>query len=178
MRQPTLSGLVKRRFIACITKPGQTAPAVVKAIGIPATELCQIIAGQPTASLSLHTHTQIARWLRMPLANVVALSGCRPRLKDLIVLGMEMRGWRPTNSHHQIQAATSAGLSVAVFRRALHGYEDFRPSLRTCDRVARWLAGTGFTTDDIAAAADMVVRYMPDGRRTTVTLDIAERVEA
>ena len=178
MRQPTLSELVKRRFITCISKPGQTVPAVVQAIGIPATELCQIIAGQSTVRLSLHTHAQIARWLRMPLANVVALSGCKPRLRELMIVGMEMRGWRPNNSHHQIQAAAEAGLSVAVFRRALHGYADFRPSLRTCDRVARWLVGTGFTAEDIAAAADMTVRYLPDGRRTTVALDIVESVES
>jgi len=176
MRQPTLAGIVKRRFIHCADKPGQTVSEVVQAIGIPPGELCQIIAGQPTLRLSLRTHYQIARWLKMPLANVTALSGYRPRLGELVRLGMEVRGWCGTCSEHQICAANEVGISVAVFRRALHGYPDFRPSIRTCDRLASWISWSGYTPDDLAAAADMMVRYLPDGRQITVVLDIAKSI--
>jgi hypothetical protein len=177
MRQFTLSGIVKRRFVHCVNKHGKTVSEVVQAIGIPPGELCQIIAGQPTIDLPLQTHFRIARWLHMPLANVTALSGIRPRLQDLVVLGMARRGYTPTSSQDQIRAAADVGISVAVFRRALHGYTDFRPSIYTCDQLARWLAWSGFTTEDIVAAAGMTVRYLPGGRRITVALDTAEKIE-
>jgi hypothetical protein len=67
---------------------------------------------------------------------------------------------------------------VAVFRRALHGYPDFRPSIHTCDRLAEWLGWSGFTPDDIVAAADMTIRYLPGGRRVTVALDVADRIRS
>jgi hypothetical protein len=177
MRQLTLSGIVRRRFIHCVNQRGYTVSEVVQAIGITLRELCQIIAGQPTLHLSLRTHDRIARWLRMPLANVTALSGLKPRLQDLIALGMERRGYVATSSQDQISAADDVGISVAVFRRALHGYADFRPSVYTCDQLARWLAWSGFTTEDVVAAAGMTVRYLPGGRRVTVALDAAERIE-
>jgi hypothetical protein len=177
MRPLTLSGIVKRRFMHCVNKHGKTVPEVVQAIGIPPGELCQIIAGQPTIHLPLQTHDRIARWLHMPLANVVALSGIKPRLQDLIALGMERRGYVVTNSQDQISAAAGVGISVAVFRRALHGYAGFRPSVYTCDQLARWMAWSGFATDDIVAAAGMTVRYLPGGRRVTVALDVAEKIE-
>ena len=177
MRQLTLSGIVKRRFMHCVNRHGAPVSEVVQAIGIAPRELCQIIAGQPTIHLPLQTHDRVARWLHMPLANVVALSGIKPRLQDLIALGMERRGYHPSNSLDQIRAAADVGISVAVFRRALHGYADFRPSIYTCDQLARWLAWSGFTTDDIVTAAGMAVRYLPGGRRVTVALDVAERIE-
>jgi hypothetical protein len=66
---------------------------------------------------------------------------------------------------------------VAVFRRALHGYADFKPSLRTCDRLADWLAWSGFDTDDIALAAGMVVLDRQDGQRVTVSPDTSRKIE-
>jgi len=66
---------------------------------------------------------------------------------------------------------------VAVFRRGLHGYADFRPSVYTCDQLARWLVWSGFTTEDIVAAAGMTMRYLPGERRVTVALDVAEKIE-
>jgi hypothetical protein len=177
MRKLTLSGIVRRRFIHCVNKRGEPVSEVVQAIGIPPRELCQIIAGQPTLHLSLHTHDRIARWLHMPLANVTALSGIKPRLQDLVALGMERRGYVVTSSQDQIKAADDIGISVAVLRRALHGYAGFRPSVYTCDQLARWLAWSGFTTEDIVAAAGMTLRYLTGGRRVTVALDVAERIE-
>jgi hypothetical protein len=178
MHQPTLSGIVKRRFVHCINRHHQTAREVVHMIGIPPGELCQIIVGQQTAHLPLKTFYRIGRWLQMPLANVVALSGIKPQLNELVKLGMETRGYSSTSSLDQIQAAAEAGISVAVFRRALHGYADFRPSIRTCDQFARWLAWTEFAPDDIVAAAGMTVRYLPDGQRVTVSLDVHDKLES
>jgi hypothetical protein len=169
-RQITLSGLVKRRFIHCIRTHGQTAHDVVESLGIPPGDLCKVIAGQGLARLPLTHYERIARWLRMPLANIIALAGLRPTIDDLMRLGMEVRGYRPTSADDQIRAAREVGISVAVFRRALHGYDDFRPSMVTCDRLARWLAWTGLEPDDIALAAGMVVRYRADRQRITLSL--------
>jgi hypothetical protein len=177
MQQLTLSGIVKRRLVHCINRHNQTAHEIVHAIGISPGDLCQIVSGQQPAHFPLQTHYQIARWLQMPLANVVALAGIKPQLKGLVELGMEVRGYSPSSSLDQVQAAAEAGISVAVFRRALHGYADFRPSIRTCDQFARWLAWTEFTPDDIVAAAGMTVRYFPGGRRATVSLNVQDKLE-
>lgn len=177
MRQLTLSGIVGRHFVHCVNQRGQTARDVVHMIGVTPGELCQIIAGYQVASFSLQTYDRIARWLQMPLANVIALAESKPRLQHLIELGMETHGCVPTNSRDQIRAAAEAGISVAVFRRALHGYADFQPSIHTCDRLARWLAWSGFTADDIIAAAGMTVRYLPSGRRVSVSADAADKLE-
>jgi hypothetical protein len=177
MRQVTLSGLVKRRFVHCVRARGYTVRGLVETIGVAPGDMCRVIAGQNTDRLSLSTYLQFARWLRMPLANVIALSGIRLRLESLVRLGMEVRGYCPTRSTDQTAAAGEVGVGVAVFRRALHGYADFKPSLRTCDRLADWLAWTGFDTDDIALAAGMVVLYRQDGQRVTVTPDTTRRIE-
>lgn len=174
MRQPTLPGIVQRRFVHCVAHHGEPVPALVARIGAPPGDLCRIIAGQHIARLPLTTFERIARWLGMPLANVTALAGRAPALDELIRLGMEARGYRPTSARDQIAAAAEAGVSVAVFRRALHGYADFRPTIRTCDRLAAWLAWTGYDGDDIARAAGMAVRYRANGRRATVAADAAE----
>jgi len=169
-RQVTLSGLVKRRFVHCIRAHGQTVREIVETLGIPPGDLCKMIAGQGLGRVPLARYERIARWLRMPLANVVALAGLRPAIDDLMRLGMEVRGYRPTCADDQIRAAREVGISVAVFRRALHGYDDFRPSITTCDRLARWLAWTGFEPDEVALAAGMVVRYRADRQRITLSL--------
>ena len=168
MRQPTLPGIVQRRFIHCATHHGEPVAALVARIGAPPGDLCRLIAGQQLDSLPLATFERIARWLRMPLANVTALAGRAPALAELVRLGMTARGYRPTSTRDQIDAAREAGISVAVFRRALHGYADFRPTIRTCDRLAAWLDWTGYDGDDIARAAGLAVRYRADGRRITV----------
>jgi len=139
MRQPTLPGIVQRRFIHCATHHGEPVAALVARIGAPPGDLCRLIAGQQIDALPLATFERIARWLRMPLANVTALAGRAPALAELVRLGMTARGYRPTSTRDQIDAAREAGISVAVFRRALHGYADFRPTIRTCDRLAAWL---------------------------------------
>lgn len=177
MRQPTLSGIVGRRFVHCVNQHGQTAREVVQTIGVSPGELCQIIAGCQVASFPLQTYDRIARWLQMPLANVIALAESKPRLQHLIEFGMNTQGYLPSNTRDQIQASAKAGISVAVFRRALHGYADFRPSIHTCDRLAHWLAWSGFTPDDIVTAAGMTVRYLPSGRRVSVSADAADRLE-
>lgn len=168
MRQPTLPGIVQRRFIHCATHHGEPVAALVARIGAPPGDLCRLIAGQQIDALPLATFERIARWLRMPLANVTALAGRAPALAELVRLGMTARGYRPTSTRDQIDAAREAGISVAVFRRALHGYADFRPTIRTCDRLAAWLDWTGYDGDDIARAAGLAVRYRADGRRITV----------
>lgn len=168
MRQPTLPGIVQRRFIHCATHHGEPVAALVARIGAPPGDLCRLIAGQQLDSLPLATFERIARWLRMPLANVTALAGRAPALAELVRLGMTARGYCPTSTRDQIDAAREAGISVAVFRRALHGYADFRPTIRTCDRLAAWLDWTGYDGDDIARAAGLAVRYRADGRRITV----------
>jgi hypothetical protein len=177
MRQVTLSGLVKRRFVHCVSARGYTVRRLVETIGVAPGDLCRVIAGQNTDRLFLSTYLQIARWLRMPLANVIALSGTTLKLGALVQLGMEVRGYCSTRSADQIAAAGEVGMGVAVFRRALHGYADFRPSLRTCDRLADWLAWSGFDADDIALAAGMVVLYRRDGQRVTMTSDASRKIE-
>lgn len=177
MREVTFSGIVRRRFIHCVRVHGQTAREVVDTLGIPPGDLCKVIAGQGLSRLPLSSYERIARWLRMPLANIVALAGLRPTIDDLMRLGMEVRGYRPTSADDQISAAREVGFSVAVFRRALHGYDDFRPSITTCDRLARWLAWTGFEPDDIALAAGMVVRYRQDRQRITLSLAADEQIK-
>jgi hypothetical protein len=169
MRQPTLSGIVQRRFLHCVNSRGQSVQEVVASIGIAPGDLCHLIANRGQASLSVNTCWHVARWLRMPLANVIALAGVRLKLPDLIWLGMQARGYRVRSAQDQIAAAAEAGISVAVFRRALHGYGDFSPSIRTCDRLAAWLAWTGLEPDDIVTAAGMVMHYRPDGTRIALT---------
>jgi hypothetical protein len=177
MRQVTLSGLVKRRFVHCVRVRGYPVRGLVEMIGIAPGDLCRVIAGQNVDRLSLSTYLQIARWLHMPLANVIALSGTKPRLESLVRLGMEVRGYCSTSTTDQMAAAGEVGVGAAVFRRALHGYADFKPSIRTCDRLAGWLAWSGFDADDIAVTADMVVLYRQDGRRVTVAPDASRRIE-
>jgi len=160
-----------------VSNHGDTVRDLVTSIGVTPGDLCHVIAGQDMDRVPLTAYLQIARWLRMPLANVIALSGIRPRIESLVRLGMEVRGYRATSSADQIAAASEAGVGVAVFRRALHGYADFKPSIRTCDRLAGWLAWSGFDSEDIALAADMVVLYGRDGRRVTVTLDASRTIE-
>ena len=174
MRQPALAGIVQRRFLHCVNARGQDVSEVVASIGITPGELCRVISNQNMACLSLDTCYHIAHWLRMPLANVIALAGVRLKLPALIRLGMRARGYRATNAQDQIKAAAEAGIGVAVFRRALHGYGDFSPSIRTCDRLAAWLAWTGLESDDIVTAAGMVMHYRPDGTRIALSL-AAER---
>jgi hypothetical protein len=168
MREPTLSGIVKRRFLHCVNDHREPVAEVVASIGIDLTDLCRLMADQKTAYLPLSVYDRIARWLHMPLANVLALAGARPKLSNLVRLGMEVRGQRPTCAEDQISAAQQAGVSVAVFRRALHGYANFSPSIATCDRLAAWLNWTGLEPDDIVSSAGMLVRYRPDGRRVAV----------
>jgi hypothetical protein len=177
MRQVTLSDLVRRRFVHYLTARGYTARQVVETIGTAPGDVCRVIAGLDPDRVSLSTYLQIARWLRMPLANVITLSGMTLTLGPLIRLGMAVRAYCPTRSADQIAAASEVGVGVAVFRRALHGYADFRPSIRTSDRLANWLAWSGFDTDDIARAAGMVVLYRPDGQRVTLTLAAGHSIE-
>ena len=171
MRQITLSGLVKRRFIHYIRAHELPARDIVEMIGIPPGDLCRIIAGQNLSRLPLEAYYQLAIWLHMPLANVTVLADITPRLQDLIQLGMKARGYCPTSARDQVIAADDAGVSVAVFRRALHGYPDFRPSIWTCNRFANWLVWTGCVLEDIARAADMIVCYLPDGQPITIAVD-------
>jgi len=177
MPQLTLSGIVKRRFIYCVNQHGYSVRTLVVQIGISPGELCWIIAGQGLDRLSFRTYEQIARWLSMPLANVFALAGISPKLRDIVQLGMEISGHHPTSTNDQQAAANEAGISIAVFRRALHGYDSFRPSIRTCDRLAEWLAWTGLDSADIARAAGMIVRYRSDNRRVTVTPTVDHQVK-
>ncbi len=177
MRQPTLSGIVKRRFLHYVDARGYSVSDVIDDIGITPGELCRVIAHQNVGHLPITTFYQIARWLRMSLANVIALAGTRPNLRDLVQLGMMVRGYVPTSAEDQSRAATEVGVSVAVFRRALHGYESFAPSIRTCDRFADWLAWTGFMPDDIVTAAGMIVCYHPDGQRAVISFDTAKTIK-
>ena len=66
MRQPTLPGIVQRRFIHCATHHGEPVAALVARIGAPPGDLCRLIAGQQIDALPLATFERIARWLRMP----------------------------------------------------------------------------------------------------------------
>jgi hypothetical protein len=177
MRQPTLSGIVQRRFIQCANKPGSTIQQVLDQIQIPPADLCRLITEQNPTQLPLVVYHQIAQWLQMPLANVVSLSNKRLKLEELIQLGMIVRGYRPTSAQDQIQAAAEVGISVAVFRRALHGYADFTPSIRTCDQLARWLAWTGLEPDDIVMAAGMITRYRADGTRLALSPSVNNEIK-
>ena len=176
MRQITLSGLVQRRFAHCITRHGLSVRALVLRTGIPPADLCKLLAGQDAAQLDLSSIHRIAQWLHMPLANAMLLAGRTPAIAELVRLGMTTRGYTPTDTRHQVIAAAEVGVSVASFRRALHGYADFRPAIRTCDRFAQWLSWTGFDAEDIAVAAGMVVRYQPDGRRVTITREAEQAI--
>lgn len=177
MRQPTLSGIVKRRFLYFIHTRGYTVRDVVNDIGITPGDLCRLITRQNTGHLPITTFFQTAQWLRMSLANVIALAGTRPKLSDLVKLGMVVHGYVPTSSEDQIRAANDVGVSVAVFRRALHGYESFKPSIRTCDQFSDWLSWTGFTPDDVATAAGMIVCYHSDGQRAIISPDLARTIK-
>ncbi len=177
-RQPSLTSIVQRRFLTCVNARGQSVPDVVNALQVAPSELCRLIAGQNIAHLNINTYYQIARWLHMPLANIMALASAKPRMIDLMRLGMQVRGFQPTSSQDQIAAAAQAGVSVAVFRRALHGYATFTPSIRTCDRLAEWLAWTGFHPDDIALATGMLVRYRHDGTRVALTPHVDRAIQS
>lgn len=176
MRKPTLSGIVKRRFVHCVNQHARSVPDLVTQIKLPPAQLCKLIAGQQLEELPLMAFYRVAQWLQMPLVNALALAGRSPTLSELVRLGMQVQGQRPTSAADQLRAAQAAGVSVAVFRRALHGYADFRPSIRTCDKLAAWLSWTGFRSEDIAVAAGMVVRYLPEGRRVTVSTESARQI--
>jgi hypothetical protein len=169
MPQLTLSDIVKRRFIHCVNQHGYSVRALLNRIGVSPGELCRIIAQQDLDHLPLTVYAQIARWLNMPLANVIGLAGISPQVSDLVRFGMTVRGYDPASTAAQRTAANEAGISVAVFRRALHGYGSFKPSIRTCDHLAEWLAWTGLDSSDIAQSAGMIVRYRLTNRRVTVT---------
>jgi len=151
--------------------------ALVERIGLPPVVLCKLIADQNAAELSLSSLFMIANWLQMPLINVVLLGNRQPTLAELVSLGMETRGYCTTSTYDQETAANEVGTSVAVFRRALHDYDTFRPSIRTCNQLAEWLSWTGFDSEDIAIAAGMMVRYLDDGRRITITPEIEQTIK-
>jgi hypothetical protein len=138
--------------------------------------LCKVIADQNTAQLPLDNYFLIAKWLQMPLINVVLLGNKQPTLTELVSLGMKARGYCPTSTQDQLHAANEVGISVAVFRRALHDYDTFRPSIRTCNRLAEWISWMGFDTEDIAVAAGMVVRYLDNGQRITITPETDQNI--
>ncbi len=176
MRKLTLSGIVKRRFVHCTNQRGQSVREVVAQINMPTLHLCKLIAEQHLDELPLMAFYRAAQWLQMPLVNALALAGRRPTLSELVHLGMQVQGYTPHSAADQLRAAKEAGVSVAVFRRALHGYADFRPSIRTCDKLAQWLAWTGLSSEDIAVSAGMVVRYLAQGRRVTVSTANARQI--
>ncbi len=176
MRQVTLSGLVRRRFIHCLSVRGQSAAELVCEIGLPPLTLCHLIAGQNLPAIPLVAYYRIARWLQMPLWNTLLLAGAKPGLATLVRFGMEMQGCRASSTGDQMRVARAVGISVAVFRRALHGYASFHPSMRTCDRLAGWLTWMGVSAEDIALAAGMVVRYHANGHRLTITRQAAQAV--
>ncbi len=176
MRNPTFSGIVKRRFVHVVRERGQRVPDLVAQMALPPAQLCKLIAGQHLETLPLMTFYRTAQWLQMPLINALALAERPATLSELVRLGMQVQGYTPTRAADQLRAAQEARVSVAVFRRALHGYVDFRPSIRTCDRLAQWLGWTGFSSEDIAVAAGMVVRYLPEGRRVTVSTTHARMI--
>lgn len=177
MRPASLSMIVRRHFVYCINVRGMAVHDVINRVGISPGELCRLIADQTGPRLPLRVYFHIARWLQMPLANVSALAGLKPGLPELMQFGMEIQGHRPSSVADQMTAADQVGIGVAVFRRALHGYMDFKPSLRTCRAIASWLAWTGFTVDDIAQAAGMTIRALPSGRQLTLSLDISQRID-
>ncbi len=175
-RQVTLSALVRRRFIHCMNARGQSAADLVREIGLPPLTLCHLIAGQNLPAIPLAAYYRIARWLQMPLWNALLLAGVGPDLAALVRFGMELRGYRVSSTEDQERTARAIGISVAVFRRALHGYPSFHPSVQTCDRLANWLAWMGVSAEEIALAAGMVVRYRANGRRLTITRQAAQAV--
>ncbi|MCD4685543.1 MAG: hypothetical protein K8S97_06375 [Anaerolineae bacterium] len=177
MRRSTLTGIARRRFVHCVNQHHTTVRELVSTIGLPPGDICKVITGQDVAHLPLLTYFRIAQWLRMPLINTVLLGGKQPAISELIRLGMAVRGYTPTNARDQLTAAAEITISVAVFRRALHDYDDFRPALHTCDKLAQWLSWTGFDTEDIAIAAGMLVRYLPDGRRITITPQAEQEIK-
>lgn len=162
MKQLTLSGIVKRRFILLAQR--QPVQQVVAQIGIDPGLLCLIIAGKP--QIPLIAYYQIAQWLRMPFPNVIALAGVHLTIRDLVRAGMDVQGYRATSSQDQIVAAAEVGISVASFRRALHGYASFSPSIKTCEQLTAWLGWSGLDVDHVANAAGMIIHYHPDGKRT------------
>lgn len=170
MYQPSLSGIVRRRFIHCIADRGLSAGEVVSAIGLPPADLCKLIAGQVCSAHRAENLWCVARWLNMSVKNVALLAGQSLRLDELIALGMRHEGFRPNSSQDQLAAAQRAGISVAVFRRALHGYPDFRPSLRTCNLLARWLAWTGYDVFELAHSAGVRIQHLPNGRVLTTSV--------
>jgi transcriptional regulator with XRE-family HTH domain len=176
MRQVTLSALVQRRFVHCVNVRGKSAADLVREIGLPPITLCHLIAGQNLAAIPLTAYYRIARWLQMPLWNTLLLAGVEPDLTALVRFGMEMQGCRASSTADQERIARAIGISVAVFRRALHGYPSFHPSVQTCDRLANWLAWMGMSAEDIALAAGTVVRYRANGRRLTITRQAAQAV--
>ena len=176
MRQVTLAGLVKRRFLHRVQRGGESVRALVAVIGVPPGHLCRLIANQRVKTLPLATFVRVAHWLGMPLVNVLALAEIELTLDELVSLGMTARGLEPTNAADQEHGAQQAGVSVAVFRRALHGYPDFRPSMRTCDRLAGWLAWTGYGPEDVVRAAGMRLVMRPDGVCVSVTPEAAQTV--
>jgi hypothetical protein len=122
MRQPTLSGIVKRRFLYYVNAWDYSVYDVVSDIGITPGELCRVIARQDIGHLPITTFYHIAQWLRMSLANVIALAGTRPTLRDLVRLGMAVHGYILTNTESdQGRQRTVRGLHSG----ALHGYESF-----------------------------------------------------
>lgn len=177
MRQPTLSGIVKRRFVHCVNQHHVPVRELVSTIGLPVGHLCKLVADQDVTELPLSTYFLIAVWLRMPLINVVLLGDAQPHIGELVRLGMTVRGYTTTDVEDQNNAAAEVAISIAVFRRALHNYDNFRPTIRTCDKLAQWLAWTGFDSEDIALAAGMVVRYLPDGRRITITPEAVQEIK-
>lgn len=176
MRQVTLSGLVRRRFVHCMSVRGQSAADLVREIGLPPLTLCHLIAGQKLPAIPLAAYYRIACWLQMPLWNTLLLAGAGPDLAALVRFGMEVQGCRASSTEDQERTARAIGISVAVFRRALHGYSGFHPSMQTCDRLADWLAWMGVSAEDVALAAGMVVRYHATGRRLTITQQAAQAV--
>lgn len=175
MHTSTLSGIVKRRFIFCYSVRHQTVQEIIELVGVPAVHFCHVIAGTHPANLPLRSYYRLACWLNMTLANVLALARYQPKLEDLICLSMEVQGMRPSSCEAQIIASRQAGISVAVFRRALHGYADFSPSRETCLHLAHWMAWTGLDLAAIAASAGMTVRYEA-GRGLLIHSPSVERV--
>ena len=172
MRQTTLSGIVQRRFLHLARQ--HSVQHVVAQIGIDPATLCLIIAGKPVPLAALY---RIAQWLRMPFANAMALAGVRPTIKELVHSGMAVHGYRATSSQDQVTAAREAGISVASFRRALHGYASFSPSLKTCEQLTAWLAWSELDVDQIANAAGMIIHYHADGQRTILAQAAYEAIE-
>lgn len=168
MHQMTLSDLTRRHFVHCVNRRGMSAAEVVAQIGLSASEICAVIAGRAIEQRSPVTYYRLARWLHMSLAQIAALANVQPALSDLVRLGMILQGRRPTSTHDQCLSAAEVGIGVATFRRALHGYETFKPSMQTCDKLTRWLAWTGFTSEEIASSAEMFVGRNTRGRRITV----------